>query len=326
MSNINEKDFLIDIPVALVFFNRPEPLEEVFKAIKECKPSILFLIQDGARETNKTDLINIEKCKRIVEQIDWECKVYKNYSNENLGCGMRIYSGISWCFEYVDRLCIIEDDCKPTMQFFLFAKELLEMYKDDQRVDMISGMNNLEIYSETKTSYIFSETGSIWGWATWKRAWSKIDYNLSLIDDEEAIRLLTNYIKPYRLRKYLIKEGKNKRSLIQNSTRLTSWSYQRGINMYLNSGLIIVPTKNLVSNIGLTDDSVHSVNSIKKIPKAFQKLFFMKTYDIDFPLVHPKYIIRDLYFDRKMLRLMYPVGVVRFLRKIESFIRRKIFR
>ncbi|MDN6729312.1 MAG: hypothetical protein L0L57_03985 [Alkalibacterium sp.] len=322
----NMEPYEVDVPVALIFFNRPEPLREVFDAIKEAKPSKLFLIQDGAREARPNDELNIKKCKDIVAEIDWECDVYRNYSETNLGCGMRIYSGISWCFQHVDRLCIIEDDCKPTIDYFKFCEELLEKYKDDQRIDMISGMNNLETYDVTPYSYIFAKTGSIWGWATWKRVWDTVDYDLSFMEDEDAIRLLKNSIKPKRLAEELIKNGQNKKDFLEKGGKLTSWSYQRGLNMYLNSGLISVPHKNLITNIGLTDDSVHAVNSIKKIPKATQRLFFMKNYKLDFPLKHPKYIIQDVEFDRNLNKIMKPNKFVAMQRRIESLIRRVIFK
>ena len=316
--------YQIDVPVALIFFNRPEPLKQVFDAIRKAKPTKLFLIQDGARESRPNDEINIEKCKDIVANIDWECEVHRNYSEVNLGCGMRIYSGISWCFEHVDRLCIIEDDCKPTLDYFIFCAELLEMYKDDQRVDMISGMNNLETYDITPYSYIFARTGSIWGWATWKRVWDTIDYDLSFMEETDAIRLIQNLIQPRRLANDLIKIGWKKYESLKSGDKLTSWSCERGINAYLHHGLTIVPHKNLITNIGLTEDSVHAVNSIKKIPKAIQKLFFMETFNLDFPLKHPKYIIQDVDFDRKINKMMNPNIFVKSLRRIESYLRRII--
>ena len=316
------KPFEVDIPIALIFFNRPEPLRIVFNAIKEARPSKLFLIQDGAREARPNDELNIKKCKDIVAEIDWECEVYRNYSETNLGCGMRIYSGISWCFEHVDRLCIIEDDCKPTIDYFKFCEELLEKYKDDQRIDMISGMNNLETYDVTPYSYIFARTGSIWGWATWKRVWDTVDYELSFMEDEDALRLINNLNQPKRITYDLIRNGEKKHASLREGDKLTSWSYQRGMNMYLNSRLVIVPHKNLITNIGLTEDSVHAVNSIKKIPKAMQRLFFMKTYEMKFPLRHPKYIIQDVEFDEKLYRITYPNKMVMIKRKVESLLRK----
>ena len=189
---------------------------------------------------------------------------------------------------------------------------------------MISGMNNLETYDITPYSYIFARTGSIWGWATWKRVWDTIDYDLSFMEETDAIRLIQNLIQPRRLANDLIKIGWKKYESLKSGDKLTSWSYQRGINAYLHHGLTIVPHKNLITNIGLTEDSVHAVNSIKKIPKAIQKLFFMETFNLDFPLKHPKYIIQDVDFDRKINKMMNPNIFVKSLRRIESYLRRII--
>lgn len=316
---------VIDIPVALIFFNRPKQLKITFEAIRKAKPSKLFLIQDGPRENSENDLMNILKCREIVENIDWDCEIYKNYSDINLKTGFRIYSGISWCFEFVDRLCIVEDDCVPSLDFFLFAKEILEKYKDDKRIDMISGMNNLGTV-DTKNSYLFAKTGSIWGWATWKRVWDTVEYNMDFMQDEETMKLVKNIIKPKRLGKQIMEEGIAKYKLLQNGEKLSSWSYQRGMNMYLNSSLIIVPRVNLISNIGLTDDSVHAVNSIRKIPKRKQRLFFMDVEKMQFPLSHPKYVVQDVMFDKKVTNLMRPPYFIQILQKIESKIRRIIFK
>lgn len=319
------RPFIIDVPVALIFFNRPDPLREVFAAIRDSRPSQLFLIQDGAREGRPDDESKIKQCRQIVQDIDWECEIHMDYSSVNLGCGMRIYSGITKCFESVDKLCIIEDDCLPSKGYFRFCAELLERYKDDERIDMISGMNNLETYDLTPYSYIFAKTGSIWGWATWRRAWKTIEYSMDFLNDPDAVRLLHGSITPKRQASELIRTGQEKLRLLQEGKKLSAWSYQRGMNMFLYSGLIIVPKKNLITNIGLTNDSVHSPNSIKKMPKALQSLYFMPTYELDDPLKHPKYIIQDLEFDRRLNRLMKPNWFIRKWRRFEGVLRRMIF-
>jgi len=177
----------VNVPVYLNFFNRPDTFQYVFEAVREAKPSVLFLSCDGARENRSDDIDNIKKCQKIAENIDWECKVYKNYSDKNLGCGMRMYSGISWAFKYVDRLIIFEDDCIPHQDFFRFCEELLERYKDDNRIHMIDAMNHLGIYNETPNSYFFGP-GCCWGWATWKRAWDNMDFYLSFMADDYSMR------------------------------------------------------------------------------------------------------------------------------------------
>lgn len=311
----------IKVPVALVFFARPNVLKVTFAAIREAMPKTLFLIQDGARVNRKDDLSKIEECRKIVENIDWDCQVYKNYSDENLGCGMRMYTGISWAFKYVDRLVIIEDDCVPSLSFFLFCEELLEKYKDDERIDMISGMNNLGEYDKTPYDYFFSTTGSIWGWATWKRVWDTIDFNMEYINDNDAERLITNLYG-----KSLYKRVRAMHEKLNRGERLTSWSLQRGMNMFLNSGLIVVPKRNLISNIGLTENGTNSLRSIKLMPRGMRQLYYMDTYDLQFPIKHPRYVINDIEYEKKLNRLMGNGHIwVKFFRTIESIIYRIIY-
>ena len=65
-------------PVAFFIFNRPALTELVFNSIKKYKPEILLIIADGARDEEESDIVNQTRC--VVDLIDWECKVFKNYS------------------------------------------------------------------------------------------------------------------------------------------------------------------------------------------------------------------------------------------------------
>ena len=81
---MNMKSALVDVPVLILFFNRPQQLSQVFEQVKKARPSRLFLYQDGAR--NERDLPGIEACREIVSQIDWECEVERLYQEKNFGC------------------------------------------------------------------------------------------------------------------------------------------------------------------------------------------------------------------------------------------------
>ena len=123
----------MDLSVLLIFFARPNTFSKVFEAVKKARPSKLFLACDGARDGNTKDVEGIARCKKIVEDIDWECEVYTNYATENLGCGRGPSNAISWAFEYTDSLVILEDDCVPDDTLFPFMKEMLEKYKNDEK-------------------------------------------------------------------------------------------------------------------------------------------------------------------------------------------------
>ncbi len=131
--------FNLTTPVAFIIFNRPDTTSKVFEAIKQAKPKKLLVIADGPR-INKPG--EAEKCKQtraITEQIDWDCEVLRNYSENNLGCRNRVSSGIDWVFENVDEAIIIEDDCLPNPSFFRFCQELLGKYRNNDEIFLISG-------------------------------------------------------------------------------------------------------------------------------------------------------------------------------------------
>lgn len=64
MSNSELKPWKIDVPVLLIFFNRPGCFSKVFEQVKEVCPSKLFLYQDGAREGNENDINCVKKMPR----------------------------------------------------------------------------------------------------------------------------------------------------------------------------------------------------------------------------------------------------------------------
>lgn len=317
-----KNNFLIDIPVALIFFARPDHLEVTFNKIRQLKPSILFLIQDGARTNNKFDKEKVLECKKIVENIDWECQVFKNYSETNLGCGLRVKTGISWAFEYVDRLVIIEEDCVPGDSFLFFCKEMLEKYQNDERVSMISGMNHLDKYEISPNDYFFSEGGTIWGWATWKRAWETIDFELTWLEDEDAVRLICN-----KYGKHIIERAKDFKNKLNQGQRLSSWSFQHGINMLLQHGLILLPKYNLVSNIGIGEGGANTGSSLELLPKSIRSLYYKKTFILNPPYKHPKYVINDVYYYNEFINILgLDKPYIKLKRKIESKYYRIIFK
>lgn len=296
----------VDVPVMLLFFNRPDPLKEVFKRVKECRPSTLFLVQDGPREGRMDDKENVLKCREIVSDIDWECDVHKNYSEVNLSCDHCEYMGIDWCFGFVDRLIILEDDCVPARTFFSFCEELLEIYKNDTRIDRISGLNRIGRYNGIQSDYFFSTISAGWGWATWKRTWEeikKLRYGGFLED--------ADLLETYRYSKDTIAD-KNYGDMIAQgrqidlaSNTVASWEYLVGLNSIINDHLIITPRRNMISNIGATPNATHFEASLNEVGKKVRRILSMETYDVEFPLKHPNYVLRDVRYEKMHYRRIH---------------------
>jgi hypothetical protein len=111
-------------PVALFIYNRAVLVERVAAEILQARPSALFLIADGPRSPD--DEIRCNAARTAVDRIDWHCPVLRSYSDVNLGCRIRVSSGLDWVFAQSETAIIIEDDCVPHPTFFPFCQELLK--------------------------------------------------------------------------------------------------------------------------------------------------------------------------------------------------------
>ena len=235
-------------PVLFIVFNRPETTKQVFNVIKKAKPPRLYIAADAPRQGNSEDKKKCAKVREIVSKIDWECDVKYRFSKINQGCGPGPFNAISWAFENEDRLIILEDDCVPALPFFSYCDELLEKYKDDTRIWIISGNQYNEEAVTTPYSYFFSKYGHSWGWATWKRCWNEMDMNLTRYPEIIRQDLFKSAFRTDLEAKYY-QEIYN--TLYSDKSQFTHiWDYQFGFAIRANGGLSIVPRKNLVSNIG----------------------------------------------------------------------------
>ena len=316
-----KKDYLIDVPVLLIFFARPEQFSKVFEQVRIARPSKLYLYQDGPRSNRPDDIKNIEECREIAENIDWECDVKKLYQDKNVGCDPSGFIAQKWMFEEEEMGIILEDDVVPAQSFFPFAKELLIKYKDDQRINMICGMNNTGITENINQSYFFSMRGSIWGWASWKRVIDKWDSSYSLLDDKKFLQLLENKFENEKIYKNFIKTCYNHRS--------SGKAHHESINalcMFANNSLNIVPKYNMITNIGIGENGTHASDDIRKLPKGTAQMMQMKRYEIEFPLTHPSYIIQNKDFELKLNRIAgWGHPIVQVYRRLEGLIRNFVY-
>lgn len=307
--------FKVDVPVLITFFTRPETLKYVFESVKNARPSVLLLWQDGPRKNRQDDIENIAKCRAIVEDIDWECTVYKNYHNENMGCDPSTFLAQKWAFEIVDKCIIMEDDRVPVPSFYQYCKELLDKYEFDERISHICGTNLLGIYTNCPNDYLFSPAGST-TWASWRRVAKTWDETYSYLKDPYTMKCLESIVgkKMYRV-------------LYANACRHAATGFQwwetiLGMSCILQNKLAIIPKMNMIKDLGLTENATHAIPNKKLLPKVTQNMFYMKSYDVEFPIKHPKYVIADKIYYKEILKiggLGYPW--LRLSRKIEYLLR-----
>ena len=268
-------------PVVLIIFRRPDKTLQVLEKIRQVKPSKLFVISDAPRPEKPDEYEKCQKSRAIIDTVDWDCEVIKNYADTNLGSFRRIPTGLDWVFNQVEEAIILEDDCLPDITFFRFCEELLEYYKNDQRVMAISGDNFQFGRQRTQDSYYFSHYTHSWGWATWKRAWKHFDLEMKAWSEVRDKQLLRIILDSDRDVKYWT-------SILQDTydSKIEAWDYRWTLSVWLQNGLTILPNVNLISNIGFGEDATHTTST--KNP-----FINLPTQSMDFPLRHPQFVIRD---------------------------------
>ena len=278
---------MVESPVLLVGFNRPEYLQQVFNQIKKNRPKRLYVAIDGPRPHVIDDEKNCRACRQIVDQIDWDCDLYTLFREKNLGCGHGMFNAISWAFENENQLIILEDDCVPSDSFFPYCDMMLERYKDDTRVWQVAGRSyhpNSRFFKHS--DYIFSHYPHVWGWATWKRCWKHYDFDMTDFPEFISVGGAINTSATKKLgkkeNKYFVKLYKD----IHSASSYHAWGPQWSFLMSRNNAYSIVPHKNLIHNVGAV--GTHTPKNQKKdIPSE----------DMPMDLKHPLFVIPNREYD-----------------------------
>jgi len=275
----------LNTAVLFLVFNRPDTTRQVFDAIRKAKPPRLYLAADGPREGKAGEARRVEEVREYVTQnVDWDCEVKTLFREENLGCKYAVSSAITWFFDNEEQGIVLEDDCLPSQSFFWFCEEILEKYKNDLRVWHVGGTNPID-EKASSSSYYFSNYNRIWGWATWRRAWSH--YNAEIPDwpDLKRRNILDDLLGG--------KEGNKYKKIFDDvyTGKIDTWDYQWFLIRLLH-GAAIIPKVNLISNIGFGAEATHTLDVESRLSR-------LSRGEILFPLEHPRYFIVDANRDRK---------------------------
>lgn len=279
--------------VAFFIFNRPETTARVFAEIARARPARLLIIADGPRADRPDEAALCAATRAVVERVDWDCQVLTNFSEVNLGCKLRVSSGIDWVFSQEEEAIILEDDCLPHPSFFPFCEEMLERYRHDERVMAISGNNFQQGRTRTPFSYFFSRYLHIWGWASWRRAWQRYDLAMSKWDALRQTRWLEDLLGNKTYAQYWHSTFDNVRN-----GQTDTWDYQLLFACWVHDGLAITPEVNLVTNIGFGVGSTHTEvvdNAVANLPLG----------EMRFPLRHPSSVMPQREADEFESKTLY---------------------
>jgi hypothetical protein len=269
-------------PVLFLVFNRPETTRQVFNAIRAARPPKLYVAADGPRQSRHGEAELCSEVRDTVAAVDWPCEVHTLFRTHNLGCREGVSSGIAWFFSHESEGIILEDDVLPIPTFFDFCDEMLERYRNDGRVAMVSGSNLVSGQISVGESYFFTYYCNIWGWATWRRVWEH--YDVTMKDwpnwrDNRGLRRVSDGGRLFETYWRRVLDS------VHGGT-IDTWDYQWTFNCWRLGGLTILPKYNQTRNLGFGSGATHTTT---EAPKFLQSL---RTQQLRFPLVHPQTVKR----------------------------------
>lgn len=272
-------------PVLFLIYKRLETTKRVFEIIRKVRPPKLYIAGDGPKDWVKGEPEKVRAVREFVSNnIDWDCAVKTLFRDKNLGCGIAVSEALSWFFQNEEQGIILEDDTLPSISFFWFCEKLLEIYKDDKRIGMISGNNFQDGIKRGDGDYYFSSFAHIWGWASWRDRWEGYDFKLDSFSDDKFIEEIWDDKKMIKFWKrvfWITKRGK-----------INNWDAQWCFHLWKRKMLTILPNVNLVTNIGAGLDATFDKVKQKGVSE-------IPNYEIDiYDLKHPSMIIRDTQADQ----------------------------
>lgn len=289
--------------VLFLVFNRPDTTRQVFEAIRLARPPRLYIAADGPRKGRLGEVSRCSEVREIATSVDWPCEVKTLFQTENLGCKFGPAGGIDWFFENEEEGVILEDDVLPLPGFFDFCDVLLQRYRDDARIGMISGCNFVSKDYVCKDSYFFSNYNHIWGWASWRRAWKQYDLSMKLWPewrDAGGLKRVSNgdFLFEHYWRKVFDEaEG----------GLLDAWDYQWAFTCWSEGLVSILPKYNQIRNLGFGEGATHTTAEapsfiLESPPRA-----------LSMPLTHPDNVAVD-YKVEKLITALYGVSFFGFVK------------
>lgn len=297
-------------PVLFIAFNRYDSALRVFETIRQARPPRLYFACDGPR--NEEEIAKCAKVRSLIERVDWPCEVRTKFSDVNLGVKMGESSAMTWFWENEEMGIVLEDDTLPVQSFFWYCEELLEKYRDDERVWSIMGNNLMTEWEPTNAdSYYFSAHGygAYWGWAGWRRVWRKYDVDMKAWPSVRSEGIMFGHF----IDRAEMKEAYKMFDLTYKGI-ISSWDYQFDFGRVMDRSVNIIPNVNLIRNVGFGSEGTNTVNQNDRRNKN-------EVLEIVLPLVHPGHMMVDAVRDHQYFkRYILPTAFGRFKNVIKDIL------
>ena len=237
-----------DTPVLILAYNRPDQIRGLIESMRPDGPPSVLIGVDGPKDT-AIDREKVRKVVEAVEGIDWTDDIQILERKSNLGLRLAVPDAVTWAISKAGRVIVVEDDVRVSKDFFPYMNYCLDKFANEERFGHISGYNPVpaKFITNPQFRYRTSLFPESYAWATWDRAWSKYEDELSWAKESslEDLRELTGSLQAAVVWKMNFSDAE--------SGAISTWAYRWLASLWKNKLLSISPNVNLVDYQGQTE-------------------------------------------------------------------------
>lgn len=237
------------MPAVIFAYNRPEHLRQTLEALRrnDLAPNTPLVIYcDGPK--NPFDLDLVAQVKDVALSAVGFASVDVRCSEQNQGLAASIISGVSQVLQDSESIIVLEDDVVTSANFLEYMNHSLELYEQEERVASIGGyIENVKGLPET----FLLRKGTSWGWGTWRRVWSSVDWDGSKILEELEKKAVVG--------DFDFQSGAGFSKMLRNQVAGVndSWAVRFYGWCFLQNMLHLLPGSSFVQNIGHDGSGTH---------------------------------------------------------------------
>jgi len=233
-------------PVLIVGYRRVEELKLLALECLKQDCSQLYIAIDGAKEGQGSLREDFEEVYRDLALLYPNQKISTWMRDHNLGSAASVITAIDWAFQSEEYLAIIEDDLVISPQLIDYWSTNIRKVSGN-RV-MITGTNAFSQFSVSKSTAI-THFPVVWGWATTREQWESMRegiFSEKLVLPRELNLSLRGFLTTGRARAL--------------RGAIDAWDVPLSAWMFAGKYECLIPSVNLVSNIGFGKEATHTVS------------------------------------------------------------------
>ena len=273
--------------VLIVVYRRFHNIPQIVKAAALAGIKQVYLAIDVPKESEQTSeyinnrTIALQECESLSKSFSLNLDVWVRESN--LGCAISVITACNWFFSAENFGIVLEDDCLPSNDFFLFVNKHSNLVFENNSIQFLCGTQHAIVRSLTPDlDYVISTYPFLWGWATTRDKWFRIETSFI---EERPLKMPANV----SIREKLYWKTGVRRA---RQRRVDVWDTIAVAHMVQRNFVSVSPLVNLINNKGLDEYATNhrkaktskslsfelelnnSFEDIRYVDKEIRKYFF----------------------------------------------------